>query len=168
MTSFEEELTALLPRARRFAAALAGSQADGDDLVQTAIENALRNSARFEPGTRMDMWLFRIVRNAFIDQIRLRKRRPEEDIDAASAVVGEDGAALAEQRRMLARTMTAMQALPPEQREVLALVAIDEMSYRQAAETLGIPIGTVMSRLARARATISSAVFGSQNAEAAS
>lgn len=158
MTSFETELTALLPRVRRFARALTGGAADGDDLVQIAMERALRNRDRYQPGTRMDMWLFRIVRNALIDQVRQRRRRPEAALEAAEHVAGDDGAGAAERRLMLARTLAALDALPIDQREVLALVALDGMSYREAAEALDIPIGTVMSRIARGRAAIAAAV----------
>jgi RNA polymerase sigma-70 factor (ECF subfamily) len=160
MNPFDQELTALLPRLRRFAAVLAGSQADGDDLMQSALEKALVQKHQFQPGTRLDAWMFRIIRNQMIDGYRARRRRPTTDLDDAAHVVGDDGAHTAEQRLLLAQTRIAMDALPAEQREVLALVAIDGLSYREAADILDIPIGTVMSRLARARGAVSMAVLG--------
>lgn len=158
--AFDADLIALLPRLRRFAAALAGSRADGDDLVQTAMERALIHKDRYEDGTRLDLWLFRIVRNAFIDQTRVVRRRPVAPIEDAETLAGNDGPERMEQRLMLNATLTAMKALPEEQRAVLALVALDERSYRETAEALGIPIRTVMSRLARARAAIAAAIGG--------
>ena len=149
----KREIAALVPRLRRFAGALAGSMEDGDDIVQTACIKALSGIDRFTPGTRLDSWMFRIVQNTFLDTVRSRSRRPnlgdpellEQQSDAGL------GARRAEDRLALAELRDAVAALPDEQRAVLALVAIDGLSYKDAASTLDVPIGTVMSRLARAR-----------------
>ena len=147
------QMVALLPRLRRFAAALTGSVADGDDLVQDTVERALRNLHQWEPGTRLDNWMFRIAKNRFIDTRRSHKRSgvvagvaPEDAPDVAA-----DGARAADARLMLADVARALAALPDEQRQALLLVAVDGLSYRDAADILEIPIGTLTSRIARAR-----------------
>lgn len=143
----------LLPRLRRFAAALTGSIADGDDLVQDTVERALKNLHRWEPGTRLDSWMFRIAKNRFIDTRRSYKRSRvvamEAPEDAPSVV--SDGARAADTRLMLKDVASALQRLPVEQREALVLVSVEGFSYRDAAEVLEIPIGTLTSRIARAR-----------------
>lgn len=150
--TFRRDLVALVPRLRRFALSLTGSTQNADDLVQAACEKALRNAAQFVPGTRMDSWMYRIVQTQWLDERRRTTRRGTA-IDPEDAHLSDDGKAanLPEDRLMLARARAAMAELPEGQREVLALVAIEGLSYREAAETLAVPVGTVMSRLARAR-----------------
>jgi RNA polymerase sigma-70 factor (ECF subfamily) len=150
------QMVRLLPRLRRFAAALTGSVADGDDLVQDTVERALKSLHQWEPGTRLDSWMFRIAKNRFIDTRRSHKRSgvvASEVPEDAPSVTG-DGARAADARLMLADAMDALQKLPPEQREALVLVTIDGLSYRDAADILQIPIGTLTSRIARARETL--------------
>jgi len=149
-----------LPRLRRFAIALTGSVADGDDLVQDTVERALRNLHRWEPGTQMDRWLFRIARNRFIDGKRTAKRQNQVPMEAAEGLVATalDGARAAEARMDLHAVDAALQTLPDEQREALALVIIDGLPYRQAADLLGIPIGTLTSRIGRARQSLALAL----------
>jgi RNA polymerase sigma-70 factor (ECF subfamily) len=151
------ELVALIPRLRRFAHALTGSKDEGDDLVQAGLLKALGALDQYEAGTRLDAWMFRILRTGWIDRARFRARRPQvsdpETLEALSD--GGEGARAAEARLTLQRVRALMAELPDEQREVLALVAIEGLSYREAAETIGAPVGTVMSRLARARARLS-------------
>jgi RNA polymerase sigma-70 factor (ECF subfamily) len=152
---FVRDLIALVPRLRRFALSLSRSRDVADDLVQTACEKALSARHQFAAGTRLDAWVFRILRNAWTD--RLRQQRQEGvtlDIDDAYYLVGRDGVGESESRLRLAETAKAIGSLPEEYRAVLVLVCVDELSYREAAEVLGIPIGTVMSRLARARAKL--------------
>ncbi len=147
------EIAALVPRLRRFAGALAGSMEDGDDIVQTACIKALSGLDRFTPGTRLDSWMFRIVQNTFLDSVRNSTAQAmiaDPDLIERQSDAGL-GARRAEDRLMLAELRTAVAALPEDQRAVLALVAIDGLSYKEAAAALEIPIGTVMSRLARAR-----------------
>ena len=150
--AFEGELLALLPRLRRFAMALARSPADGDDLCQAAIERALKAQDQWRPGTRLDSWMYRIMRNLWIDEVRARTRRdatfaPEE----AGALVGDDGDRKIERAVEIGDVGRAMDRLPPEQREAIALVLVEGFAYREAAEILEIPIGTLTSRLVRGR-----------------
>ena len=146
-----QALTTLLPRLRRFGLALTGSAADTDDLVQNACERVLKHSDQLRELTRMDAWLYGIMRNLWIDELRHRKLRRHDDIDAAADVIGEDGQATVEGRINLAAVRRAMSQLPADQRTVLMLVCVDGLSYKEAAEVLGIPVGTIMSRLSRAR-----------------
>lgn len=163
--SFQDELAALLPRLRRFAHALSRSPADADDLTQMTVERALRSSARWQPGTRLDSWLYRIMRNLWIDTARARLRRAEREAPAEAAeLVGIDPTAAMDASVDLARMMSAMDRLPDEQREVVALILIEGFGYREAAEMLGIPMGTVASRLVRGRTALLDLV-GAQHAE---
>lgn len=152
---FARALVALVPNLRRYALALCRSRDVADDLVQATCERALAGQQGFEPGTRMDAWLFRILRNAWIDGFRrTRAEGVVVDIDAASEVAGEDGVRTGESRLLLDAAGRAIMRLPEEQREVLLLVCVEELSYREASALLDIPIGTVMSRLARARSRL--------------
>jgi RNA polymerase sigma-70 factor, ECF subfamily len=161
------EMLAVLPRLRRFAAALAGRGADADDLVQDTVERALRNLDHWTPGTRMDSWLFRIAQNLWIDTVRARRVRGTPAAVEDTAVPPLDGQRAAESRIALSRTERALGELPDEQRSVIALVLIDGMSYREAAAILDVPIGTVTSRLARAREALAARVFGAGVEDAA-
>jgi RNA polymerase sigma-70 factor (ECF subfamily) len=149
---FERELLTLLPRLRRFARALARDAADADDLLQLALERALKARNQYAPGTRLDAWMMRIVRNIWIDEVRSRARRaqtfaPEEAGDAVGSNAHRDIERHAEMRDV----DRAMNALPDEQREAVALVLVEGLAYREAAELLDIPIGTLTSRLTRGR-----------------
>jgi len=158
---FERELVALLPKLRRFARGLAGSQADGDDLVQGALAKALTKREHWQPGTRLDSWVFRIIQNHWIDTVRSKRVRGEvASLDDAMNVVGTDGEAAVESSMAVSRMSVALNQLSDDQRAVVVMVSLEGMSYAAAAEALGIPIGTVMSRLARARAALASAVYG--------
>lgn len=148
----EDQLVAFLPNLRRFAISLCGSRDVADDLVQAACERALASAERFEPGTRFDAWMFRILRNLWIDVVRRRKTAGvQEDISEREDIAGVSGEREVEARMTLRSVGEAITELPDEQREVLLLVCIEELSYRETADVLDIPIGTVMSRLARAR-----------------
>jgi RNA polymerase sigma-70 factor (ECF subfamily) len=152
LTEFERELLALLPRLRRFARALAYDPADADDLCQIALERALKAWRSFEPGTRLDSWMYRIMRNCWIDEVRSRQRRSETFApEEAGLGVGDDGDRHIEARVELAAVDRAMAALPDEQREVIALVLVEGLAYREAADILGVPMGTLTSRLVRGR-----------------
>jgi RNA polymerase sigma-70 factor (ECF subfamily) len=154
------QIVALLPRLRRFAFSLTRSRADADDLVQSACEKALSRLHQFEPGTRLDSWMFRIAHTVFIDRQRQQKVRSTMAIDETAEVMGFDARTheRTEAREALAIVRGEIERLPDEQRVLIAMVAIDGMSYQQAAETLEIPIGTVMSRLARARRKLADAL----------
>jgi RNA polymerase sigma-70 factor (ECF subfamily) len=149
-----EGLIPLLPRLRRLARALAADAADADDLVQLTLERALARAAQWQPDAPLDTWVFAIARNAWRDELRARGRSqklfaPEE----AGAMVADDRSAQSAQQMDLARAWT---ALLPDHREVVALVLVEGMSYAEAAELLQLPVGTVTSRLARARAILQS------------
>lgn len=154
-TRFQRDLVALVPRLRRFAYSLTGSTDAGDDLVQAACERALRNAATFQPGTRMDSWMFRIVQNLWLDdRRRSRVRGTKVDPDTVTLSDQGQGARQAEDRITLEAVRARVDALPDDLRLVLVLVAIEGRTYREAAEALDIPIGTVMSRLSRGRAQL--------------
>jgi RNA polymerase sigma-70 factor (ECF subfamily) len=153
--SFEDGLTALLPRLRRFAHALSRNPADADDLTQATIERALRSRAQWEPGTRLDSWLYRIMRNLWIDTVRSRGRKEELHAPVEEAErLGEDPRAGIEAAIDLGKAMAAMQRLPDEQREIVALILIEGFGYRECSEILSLPIGTVSSRLVRGRTAL--------------
>jgi RNA polymerase sigma-70 factor (ECF subfamily) len=154
-----QQLIAFLPNMRRFALSLCRNGATADDLVQLACERALAAAASFQPGTRFDAWIFRIIRNLWIDQVRRDKTAgPQDDIADHHESLAAPAAGSAEVKLELADTWRAIETLPADQREVLVLVCIEELSYRDAAEALEVPIGTVMSRLARARINLAKAV----------
>ncbi len=155
MQAFERELLTLLPRLRRFARSLARDSADADDLVQVALERALKARDQWQEGTRLDSWMYRIVRNCWIDEARARARRaqtfaPEE----AGAGVGVPAHEDVERRAGMRDVERAMAALPEEQREAVALVLVEGLAYKEAAGILDIPMGTLMSRLARGRGAL--------------
>jgi len=163
--SIRNEMAALLPRLRRFAASLTGNINDADDLVQDTVERALRALSQWQAGTRLDSWMFRIAQNLWIDQLRARRVRAfaAHDPDAAENV-SIDGRREVEARLDLADAVRALSQLPDEQRIAVALVFVDGMSYREAAETLQVPIGTVTSRLARARSALEAHMLGEKKA----
>jgi RNA polymerase sigma-70 factor (ECF subfamily) len=142
----------LMPRLRRFAVALTGDLDQADDLVQETCMRALARVSQWQEGTRLDSWMYRIAQNLWLDRIRARKVRGEGiDLSDAGDISGPDGRDVMESRLSLAAVSEAMAQLPEDQRVLVALVCIDGLSYKEAAEITGAPIGTVMSRLARAR-----------------
>ena len=152
MQAFERELLTLLPRLRRFARALARDAADADDLIQAALERALKARAQWAPGTRLDAWMMRIVRNCWIDEVRSRTRRARTFVaEEEGATIGSDAHREIEVRAELHDVEKAMNSLSADQREVIALVLVEGLAYKEAAELLDIPIGTLTSRLTRGR-----------------
>jgi RNA polymerase sigma-70 factor, ECF subfamily len=148
---FSDQLIAVLPRLRRFARGLTGAAAEADDLVQAACERALARAYQFQEGTRFDSWMFRIVQTIWIDQLRARDVR-KEDGEIAEERFGSDAPVRRiEARLALAEVRQAIESLPADQRTALMLVTVEGLSYREAAAVVGVPVGTVMSRLARAR-----------------
>jgi RNA polymerase sigma-70 factor (ECF subfamily) len=137
-----------LPRLRRYARALVGERAAADDLVQDTLERAWSRVAQWRQGSDLRAWLFSIMHNLRVDQLRRPglKTLPMEDEDFAVPA-----RATQSDRLELNDLESALARLPEEQRAVLLLVAIEEMRYDEVAATLGIPIGTVMSRLSRGR-----------------
>jgi RNA polymerase sigma-70 factor (ECF subfamily) len=152
--SFNDQLIAVLPRLRRFARGLAGSAAEADDLVQAACERALTRAHQFQEGTRFDSWMFRIVQTIRIDQLRARDTRKEGSEDEGLHVGTDEPVRRAEARLALQEVRTALAGLPAEQRAALLLVTVDGLSYKEAAEIAEVPVGTIMSRLARARVAL--------------
>lgn len=146
-----EGLIPLLPRLRRLARALAGQVADADDLVQIVLERALARAAQWRPDAALDKWVFAIARNAWRDELRARGRAQHLFAPEEAGEMAADGTAQPAQRLELA---LALAALPPDHREVVALVLVEGMSYGEAADLLEVPVGTVTSRLARARASL--------------
>ena len=147
--SVRDQIAALLPRLRRFARTLARNVDDADDVVQIAIERALQRSDQWRAESKLESWMFGIVRNAWIDEVRGRARRdrlfaPEE----AGDHVGEASIDAHIQVRSIEEGLS---MLPEEQRTAIALVLIEGLSYQEAADALAVPIGTLTSRLARGR-----------------
>lgn len=152
MDGLQRQIVDLLPRLRRLARVLAREAADADDLVQATVERALVHRDQWRPGTRLDSWMFRIMKNAWIDESRSRSRRgkvfaPEEQ----GQMVGRDGAAEMDARLVAGDVERAMARLPDDQRLAVALVLVDGLSYKEAAEVLEVPQGTLTSRLVRGR-----------------
>ncbi|MBK5265077.1 MAG: sigma-70 family RNA polymerase sigma factor [Alphaproteobacteria bacterium] len=153
--AFESELLALLPRLRRFAASLSRNAADGDDLCQAALERALKSRHLWEEGTRLDSWMYRIMRNMWIDEARARQRRAKTFVaEEAGEHVCDPGDRRMEAVVELSMVERALDRLPDEQREVIALVMIEGLAYKEAAEILDIPMGTLTSRLVRGRGAL--------------
>jgi RNA polymerase sigma-70 factor, ECF subfamily len=148
---FGDQLIAVLPRLRRFARGLTGTVVDADDLVQAACERALARRHQFQEGTRFDSWMFRIVQTIWIDQVRARTVRKEEAETTGERVGSDEPVRRAEARLALDEVRRAVDRLPPDQRAALLLVTVDGLSYKEAAEIVDVPVGTIMSRLARAR-----------------
>lgn len=150
----ESQLIALIPRLRRFALTLTRG-IDSDDLVQAALERALGRLHQWQPGTRLDSWMFRIMQTIWIDQHRRGKAAGRQvPAEAAEDLAGADGRAVTLDRLLLAEVRREVAALPDELRAVVGLVIVDGLSYKEAAASLEVPIGTVMSRLSRARARL--------------
>lgn len=142
----------MLPRLRRFARSLSRDAADADDLCQVAVEKALNARVQWQPGTRMDSWMYRIMRNAWIDTARSRSRAGQTFVaEDAGAGIGVDGAHEIELQVARGEVDAAMHRLPDEQREAVALVLVEGLAYKEAAMVLDIPIGTLTSRLVRGR-----------------
>jgi RNA polymerase sigma-70 factor (ECF subfamily) len=146
----EVQLASLLPRLRRFAHGLARDAADADDLTQATAERILKSRGAWQPGTNFAAWAYRVMRNLWIDTARGRQRRERgraaEEEGLSVGIAGD-----AESRVELGYLMRAMDNLPDEQREAVALVMIEELSYAEAAQVLDIPMGTLTSRLVRGR-----------------
>lgn len=144
-----EEITALIPRLRRYARALTGDRFFADDLVQDTLERAWGRLHLWRPGSDLRAWLFTIMHNLHVNQARTR--RSEDSFDLRNEPM-EFAARQTQEERLEIRDLTmALKRLPDEQREVLLLVGLEELSYQEAARVLAVPLGTVMSRLSRGR-----------------
>ncbi len=159
-----EQLAALLPRLRRFGRTLARHREDADDLVQIALERALTRTDQWQPGTRLDSWMFRIMQNAWIDETRARERRGQTFVAEEE---GEHvGVSTTDAQIDAIAVRKAVAQLNDDQRAVVGLVLVEGLPYKEAAEVLGVPIGTLTSRLARARETLQTLLEGPQGARA--
>ncbi|CAG4903423.1 RNA polymerase sigma factor [Paraburkholderia gardini] len=162
--SVRDGLMDQVPRLRRYARALINNRELADDLVQDTLERALRNAEQFRPGSDLRAWLFTIMHNVFINQVRKAGARAvhvsvDDDVlpESEFAVTGNQSQSL-EVRDL----DFALQRLPDDQREVVLLVGLEEMSYADVALALGVPIGTVMSRLSRGRERLRALMSGKQ------
>lgn len=160
------EIVSLLPKLRRFAVALTGSADQADDLVQEACARALSRLDQWQEGTRLDSWMFKIAQNIWYDRVRARRARGDQvPVDDAGDIPGPDGRTITDNRLMLVAVRRGMMSLPEDQRVVLTLVCIEGISYKEAAAVLDVPIGTVMSRLARGRAALAAYLDGEGTAK---
>ncbi|WP_268995488.1 sigma-70 family RNA polymerase sigma factor [Microvirga roseola] len=151
-TSLKDQMLAAVPHLRAFAISLSGSVDRADDLVQSALLKGLDNLDKFQPGTSMQAWLFTILRNDFLTQARKSKREVEDPEGAWAekvAVMPEQGA-----RLDFTDMLAALSKLPVDQREALLLVAAEGLSYEEAAKICGTNIGTIKSRINRARSRL--------------
>ena len=150
-----------VPRLRRYARALLGDRYAADDLVQDTLERAWNKFHLWRPGSDLRAWLFAIMHNVFVNQVRGKRNEIERAMEELPVVAvratQSDSLEIADVERSL-------RELPDEQREVLLLVAIEEMTYDEVSRALGIPIGTVMSRLSRARERMRRLIAGVQPA----
>ena len=147
-----EQLQVQIPRLRRYARALTGSREAADDLVQDALERAWTKRALWRPDSNLRAWLFAVMHNVFVNGIK--RARPMASLDALNEDGGAEpiaGNASAETGAALREMSAALAQLPMEQRQVVLLVGLEQLTYAEAAEVLEVPIGTVMSRLSRGR-----------------
>ncbi|MFE1597335.1 sigma-70 family RNA polymerase sigma factor [Methylobacterium sp. ID0610] len=152
LRDFHAGLLKALPSLRAFAISMAGRGAEADDLVQETVLRAWQNRERFTPGTNLDAWLFTIMRNHFYSLRRKRSREVEDDDGQYAAQLAvaprqDHGVSLMEVERALGR-------LPPDMRETLVLVGVQELTYEQVATMMGVAVGTIKSRVNRARARL--------------
>jgi len=155
----EKEIIALLPRLRRFALALTRSPSSADDLVQATVERAIGNLDKWQPGTRLDSWMFRIAHNLYRNAVRdevTRGAKLGTLLPSAERVL--DGEKAATVRLELSAVRAAIGDLPGEQREALLLVVVEGLSYREVAEVTGATVAAVTSRIARAREALRAVV----------
>ncbi|SEI49336.1 RNA polymerase sigma factor [Paraburkholderia diazotrophica] len=158
------ELMEHVPRLRRYARALISNRDLADDLVQDTLERALTRTKMFQVGTDLRAWLFTIMHNVFINQVRKSSTRAVHvSVDDESIVESEFAVSGEQTRSLEVRDLDyALQRLPADQREVVLLVGLEEMSYAEVAIALDIPVGTVMSRLSRGRERLRALMAGAQ------
>ncbi len=150
--SVRQAVIALLPQLRRYALALTRHNHDADDLVQSAVVRVLDRSLQPETLERLDGWMYTTIRNLWVDEVRRRKVRGISDgLDEVNELQGEDGRDVTEQRSELMSIKRVFDNLSTELRSAAVLVIVNGFTYQEAADTLGVPIGTIMSRVARAR-----------------
>jgi RNA polymerase sigma-70 factor (ECF subfamily) len=155
---FKDGLVAALPAVRRFAIRLSASMTEAEDLVQMTCERALGRWQQFTPGTRLESWLFSIMHSIWKNQLRRNAKGREVLLEVAAGARNTDGVRIAEGKIYLAQVLSALERLPENQSAAVFLVHLEGTSYREAAEILGIPQGTLESRLARARIALGRAL----------
>jgi RNA polymerase sigma-70 factor (ECF subfamily) len=143
-----------LPRLWRYGLVLSGNRDVAEDLVQATCLRALERSHQFAPGTRLDRWLFSILRSIWLNEIRSRRIRQGHGFVDAETALTVDLRDEVETNILAAQVLKEVEALPEAQREAVFVVYVEGLKYREAAELLDVPIGTIMSRLAAARATL--------------
>jgi RNA polymerase sigma-70 factor (ECF subfamily) len=148
------QLVELLPRLRRFAMVLARTPDAADDLVQAAVTRALERQSQWEPGTRLDRWMFQIMKSVWLNNRGSALVRHTEPLDDHSDVGALDGAAAMEAQLTLEEVRVAFTLLPMEHRQALLLVNVEGYFYKEAADLLDVPIGTVINRIARGRVAL--------------
>lgn len=153
MDEFQKGLVGLLPRLRRMARVWRAMDADAQDLLQQTVERALARRDKFRPGTRLDSWAFTLMRRIAIDEGRALQRRAKvmSAEDETTPQEADQGQADESLRADALAARQAILGLPADQREAVALVLIEGLSYAEAAEVLGVPAGTLTSRLVRGR-----------------
>jgi RNA polymerase sigma factor (sigma-70 family) len=149
-----------IPRLRRYARALLGDRYAADDLVQDTLERAWNKFHLWRPESDLRAWLFTIMHNVFVNQVRSKRSNIEKAMEELPVVAVR---ATQSDSLEIADVERALRTLPDEQREVLLLVAIEELTYDEASRALGIPIGTVMSRLSRARERMRRLIAGAES-----
>ena len=149
-----EGLAAELGRLWRYGLVLSGNRDTAEDLVQATCVRALERSHQFQPGTRLDRWLISILHSIWLNEVRSRKVRQGQGLVDADVVLVFDGLRQTETNILAGQVLREVQDLPEAQREALYLVYVEGLTYREAADTLAVPIGTIMSRLAAARARL--------------
>jgi RNA polymerase sigma-70 factor (ECF subfamily) len=153
LSKFGVDLEVHIASLRRYARALMRNSADAEDLVQVALTRAVARADSFQAGTNLRAWLFTILHNVHVNQVRSKAARPQEvDVDDVESKLVSPPRQ--EERVELREMMRAVDELPEEQRKVLLLVALEGLKYDEVADMLGVPIGTVMSRLSRAREAV--------------
>jgi RNA polymerase sigma-70 factor, ECF subfamily len=161
-------LIALLPRLRRFALVLARNSDAADDLVQASVERALSRESQWQPDSRLDRWMFQIMRTVWLNSRRAAVLRQTEPIDAhIDEIGGHDGVSAAVARLTIEEVRRNFAFLPHEQQQAMMLVCVEGYTYAEAADLLGIPMGTVISRLTRGRMTLMARQSGTQPSRAA-
>lgn len=157
MDDIKDSIVELIPRLRRYARAMTGNSVRADDLVQDALERAWSKRYLWRRGSNLRAWLFTIMHNVFVNQLRQdhesRDHSPFDDNESSVLAVADHALAM----RDLAR---ALEQLPAEYREVVLLVGLEQMTYSEVAKVLGVPLGTIMSRLSRGRERLRALMSG--------
>lgn len=160
---FRDGLAELLPRLWRFSVMLTRDRDDADDLLQAACERALSRHRQFRPGTRMDSWMYSIIHSIWKNDLRRESTRRDIMARMPEQATSVDGERVVTGKIFLSEVLSLLETLPEQQATAVLLVYVDGLSYDEAASVLDIPVGTVMSRLARARLALGRALAGAKD-----